>query len=238
MSVDDTDSSMVPPQLPALPTANPTVDAEIETAPVYPPVLINIIKSLERLLPQVLQDGLMWIDQSNNLWRQDFWTDTLLTPQGNASYKAKGSNGLRELRPHVLPILQKGFDREGIHTIDAMFWFDKIFIMLKRRGSITDDEKLILRDLAELHGEKIVAYKPQVFGREEMRQHTNCNVQPNTSANSAVQIPCPIGHHCRCVTEVPGGASQHVKKPLLVFGKKERFFLFAHQYTCSECVRG
>ena len=95
----------------------------------------------------------------------------------------------------MLPILQIGFDREGVHTIDAMFWFEKIFKMLKRRGNITDEEKLILRDLAELHGEKIVAYKPQAFGREEMRQHKNCKVHPNTSANSAVQIPCPLEHH-------------------------------------------
>jgi len=190
-----TASLMLPPQLPALPTANPTVDAESEPAPVYPPILINIIKSLERLLPQVLTDGLMWIDSSPNLWKEDFWTDTLLTPQGNASYKARGSVGQRELRPHVLPILQIGFDREGVHTIDAMFWFEKIFKMLKRRGNITDEEKLILRDLAELHGEKIVAYKPQAFGREEMRQHKNCKVHPNTSANSAVQIPCPLEHH-------------------------------------------
>jgi len=203
----------------------------------YPKILINIIKSLERLIPQVREDGLMYVDSSTGLWDDSFWTDAELTPRGKGSYKSHANHGQRELRPHVLPKLKLGWNRHGVHTIDSFQWFERLFLILKRRGKITDQEKLVLRDLAELNGDEIIVFKPQAFSREEMRMYTNCKVFPNSSARSAVQIPCPNGHLCQFVKEVPGGGSQHVNNPLLIFGESNRSFFIAHQYECSECLR-
>ena len=206
------------------------------TTTTTPKILRNILKALERLLPQVGTNGVLFPDSSPDLWNDGFWKDALCAPQGNAAYQLKKNVGQAELRPHILPMIQLGWNRDGEHIIDAGVWFERMRKVLKKRKNITNEEKLALRDLCEMHGHKIHAFLPQVFQREEMRQERDCKVHPHSGARSAVQIQCPQGHDCRYVKVSAAGASRLVNNPIVVCGQEGPRYLISHQYECQQCL--
>ena len=211
--------------------------AEVGTTTTTPKILRNILKALERLLPQVGTNGVLFRDSSPDLWNDaSFWKDALCAPRGNAAYQLKKNAGQAELRPNILPMIQLGWNRDGEHIIDAGVWFERMRKVLKKRKNITNEEKLALRDLCEMHGHKIYVFLPQVFQREEMRLERDCKVHPHSGARSAVQIQCPHGHDCRYVKMSANGASRLVNNPIVVCGQEGPRYLISHQYECQQCL--
>ena len=213
--------------------------SNVTTTPVpkTPKILQNIIRSLDRLLPQVGENGLLFPDKSTDLWDSRFWKGRDLKPSGKAKCYSKKTVGVDKIRPTILATVLKGWGRDGVHRIDAGFWFEKFRKYLISKGGMDEEDKLTLRSLCEIHGCDIVCWKPQVFQRNEMRQYNQCKVLPN-HAKSSVQLQCPWGHDCKYVKEVSGTGAKHAADPLVLHNVSNPTFFLAHQYECHQCLTG